>query len=134
MLDAPALSRFATEDQYAQAVVWTSLEQGSTLFVPVTALALAWPTTPRAAHDAIDVLLGLPVTVIDPVDTSRAADIGDVLARAAEPDEIHGYWGAIAAAHLVALSRVRDWPIITDSTAYLHALDPKVEIKLLRNL
>jgi hypothetical protein len=59
VLDTPAITRFAHVDPYAQAVVWAAVEQGATLLVPATALAVAYARSPLSIHDAIGVLLDL---------------------------------------------------------------------------
>jgi hypothetical protein len=70
--------------------------------------------------------------VIDPLDRSRASDVGVLLAEPDEPDEVRTDWTALATAHVVALCRVRGWAAVTDGTARVHALDPRIEVKLLR--
>lgn len=132
VLDVPAITRFARVDPYAQAVVWAAVEQGSTLLVPATALTVAFARSPVSVHDAIGVLLDLPVTLIDALDRSRAGDAGLLLAQADEPDEVPSDWSGMAAAHVVAACRVRGWPVVTDGTAAIHSIDPRVEVKLLK--
>lgn len=92
VLDVAAITRFARVDPYAQAVVWAAVEQGSTLLIPATALTVAYFKSPVSVHDAIGVLLDLPVTLIDALDRSRAGDIGVLLAQADEPDEVPTDW------------------------------------------
>lgn len=133
VLDAPAITAFARNQPYAQALVWASLKEGSVLLVPAAALAEAYAELPTEVHDAVEVLLGLPITILDLLDAARAADVGLLLADPVDPDEIDHYRAAIATGHVVAASRSRDWPVVTDSTARIHALDTTIDIKRLRS-
>jgi hypothetical protein len=66
VLDASALSHFATvKSIYAQAVAWAAFEDNTVLVVPAAALTVAWADIPSSGHEVLEVLLNLPVTVID---------------------------------------------------------------------
>ena len=45
-----------------------------------SALTVAWADIPSSGHEVLEVLLNLPVTVIDTLDRSRAQDVGLFLA------------------------------------------------------
>lgn len=132
VLDAPVISAFARRDQHAEAAVWLAVHHDDTLLLPSLALSVAL-TAPgmsaRAAQDALAVLMAL--AVVDDVDTARAYGIADVRARADRPDELAGDPELLAVAHVVSVAADADFPIITDSTARIHALDPRREVKLL---
>lgn len=132
VLDAPVISAFARRDEQAEAAVWLAVHQDDTLLLPSLALSVAL-TTPgmqsREAQDALAVLMAL--AVVDDVDTARAYGIADVRAHADQLDELDREPELLAVAHVVSAAVDADFPIITDSTARIHALDPRREIKLL---
>ncbi|WNV84899.1 hypothetical protein [Umezawaea sp. Da 62-37] len=55
-----------------------------------------------------------------------------LLAAVSEPDILTHDPAALAAVHVVVLSRERDWPVITDRIERVHAVNPRTEVKLLR--
>ncbi|MBP2337424.1 hypothetical protein JOF41_003602 [Saccharothrix coeruleofusca] len=132
VLDTPAVTLFAQGHPYARAVVWASMEDGNSLAIPGAALAQAYAATPKHDLDALRVLVEPPITVVDPLDAVRARDVGELLA-ADQPDELVHEPTALAAAHTVLLYRLRDWPVVTDRTILLHAIHPRVEVRLIRD-
>lgn len=133
MLDTSAVEWFAAGKDYAHAVVFESMRHITPLLVPSTVLALAYARIPEPAHHAIDVLMGLPIVDLHDIDKTTAKSIGALLAAPIDKDEAHGL-AAMAAAHTVVAARVRDWAVISDSTAHLHAFEgTKVDVKLLRD-
>ena len=52
--------------------MWTAVEEGIVLVVPSTALGKAWAKLTDKDHDVLEVLLRLPVTVVDDLTGTRA--------------------------------------------------------------
>lgn len=132
VLDAPVITAFARRDEHAEAVVWLAVHHDDTLLLPSLALSLALVDPRVAARDAQDALAVLmALALVDDVDTARAYGIADVRARADQPDELAHDPELLAVAHVVSVAADADFPIVTDSTARIHALDPRREVKLL---
>ncbi|MGH3799865.1 MAG: hypothetical protein ACRDTD_07000 [Pseudonocardiaceae bacterium] len=109
VLDASALVAFARgTSSYAAAAVWTAVEESIVLIVPSTALAAAWSELAEEHRPVLDVLLQLPVTVIDNLDESRARAVGQL-------------GGHQADAHAVACAQERGWPLLTAHPAHYTA-------------
>lgn len=121
VLDLSAVLGFARRDSiYLDALVWTAVEEDVVLLLPAGALGLAWADLEPAAHPVLEVLLGLPVTVVDPVTAERSRWIGRVLSGAPTV--------RLDQAHAVACARERDWPLVTaDPDAYTGVVDAVVE-------
>jgi hypothetical protein len=101
VLDASALLAFARGTScYASAAVWTAVEESIVLIVPSTAVAAAWAELADEYHPVLDVLLQLPVTVIDALDERQARAVG---------------WlgGPQTDAHAIACAQERGWPLLT---------------------
>jgi hypothetical protein len=123
ILDTSALEHFATgRSVYARALVWATVEQSNVLVVPTTALTRAWSRIPAEAHPVLEVLLGLPNTVVEILDPPAAHEVGLLLAAA-------GSRGDLAVAHVVWCWRQRGWAILTADPVSLRELDPKVEVE-----
>ncbi|MGH3935552.1 MAG: hypothetical protein ACRDS1_11350 [Pseudonocardiaceae bacterium] len=85
---------------YAAAAVWTAVEESIVLIVPSTAVAAAWAELTDEHRPVLDVLLQLPVTVIDTLDETRARAVGQL-------------GGPQADAHAIACAHQRGWPLLT---------------------
>ncbi len=112
VLDTSALLAFARGTSlYASAAVWTAVEESIVLIVPSTAVAAALTELTDEHRPVLDVLLQLPVTVIDALDESRARAVGQL-------------GGPQADAHAIACAHERGWPLLTDhpdrDTPYKH--------------
>lgn len=106
VLDLSAVLGFARRDAvYLDALVWTAVEEDIVLLVPAGALSLAWAELDPPAHPVLEVLIGLPVTVVDTVTTARSREIGALLTGmpGARFDQVH--------AAVCALER--GWPLVT---------------------
>ncbi len=105
--DASALVAFASQSSvYAAALVWTAVEESIVLVLPATAVAAAWSHLPEKHHPVLEVLLRLPVSVVDDLDASRARTVGQL-------------GGEQRDAHAVACARDRGWPLVTaDASRY----------------
>ncbi len=71
--------------------------------------------------------------VVDPLDAVWARDVGELLAAADQPETLTHEPTALATAHTALLYRLRDWPVVTDRTILLHAIHPRVEVRLIRD-
>jgi hypothetical protein len=77
VLDTSALLAFARgTSSYATAAVWTAVEESIVLIVPSTAVAAAWAELAEEHRPVLDVLLHLPVAVIDNLAEARARAVG----------------------------------------------------------
>jgi hypothetical protein len=115
VLDRSAVVAFASGSSvYAAALVWTAVEEGIVLVVPSTAVAAAWSALPEPHHDALEVLLRLPITVVDDLTVDRAREVG-------------GIGGDPVSAHAVRCSRDRGWPLVTADAAGYDGVDVELE-------
>jgi hypothetical protein len=117
VLDASAIVAFATGDSiYAAALVWTAVEDGIVLVVPSTAIAAAWAQLSDKDHPVLEVLLNMPVTVVDNLDTTRARAVG-------------AFGGEQVSAHALLCARDRGYPLVTaDAAPYTGTRPAGVEI------
>jgi predicted nucleic acid-binding protein len=101
VLDTSALLAFARGTSiYASAAVWTAVEESIVLVVPSTAVASAWAELAVEHRPVLDVLLRLPITVIDALNESRARTVGQL-------------GGPQTDAHAIACAQERGWPLLT---------------------
>lgn len=122
MLDATALAAFAVgRPVYVRALVWAAVEANVVLSVPSAALGRAWALLDPEHHPALQVLLDLPITVIDPLDPASAMESGLLLGAAGQDDVVAGQVAAIA--------RRRGWPAVTGEPGSLRKLDSGVSIE-----
>lgn len=122
VLDHHALAAWARVEPYAQSLVWSAMEVGMVVAVPVATLPLVYAATRESAHDVLRALLDLPVTLLDPLTEADAPALGRILASAADPRALAS--DALALACVVHSARRRGWPVLTGSAAALQALDP----------
>jgi predicted nucleic acid-binding protein len=105
VLDASALIAFARGTSlYAAAAVWTAVEESIVLIVPSTAVAAAWTELTDEQQSVLDVVLNLPVTVVDDLDQVCARTVGQL-------------GGPQADAHAIACAQQRRWPLLTADPA-----------------
>jgi hypothetical protein len=122
VLDTSAVVQFASNTSiYMQSAVWVALEESLVLAIPATSLTEAWAQANPAGHDALEVLLGLPITVIDPLDAAQTRPVGELLAAAPA--------AALRAGHVAYVARRRGWPVITAAAAPLRRIDPKLDVE-----
>jgi hypothetical protein len=122
VLDHHAIAAWARVEPYAQSLVWSAMEVGMVVAVPVAALPLAYAATRESDHDVLRALLELPVTLRDPLTEADAPELGRILAGAADPAALAS--DALALACVVHSAHRRGWPVLTGSAAALRALDP----------
>lgn len=123
VLDTSALDHVATgRSVYARALVWAAVEQNTVLVVPTTALTTAWARIPTHAHPVLEVLLGLPNTVLDILDEPTAHEVGLLLGSTSGA-------GELAVGHVLWCARQRGWPIVTAEPGPLRQLDANVDIE-----
>lgn len=115
VLDGSAVVAFASGSSvYAAALVWTAVEEGIVLVLPSTAVAAAWSALPGPHHDVLEVLLRLPITVVDDLTAGRAREVGAI-------------GGDPVAAHAVLCCRDRGWSLVTADAARHDGLDVELE-------
>jgi len=125
VLDHHALAAWARVEPYAQSLVWSAMEVGMAVAVPVATLPLAYAATRESAHDVLRALLDLPVTLHDPFTEADAPELGRILAGVTDPAALTS--DALALACVVHSAHRRGWPVLTGSAAALRALDPDLE-------
>jgi hypothetical protein len=84
---------------------------GIVLVVPSTAVAAAWAQLPDKDHPVLEVLLNLPVAVVDNLDAIRARAVGAL--GGDQPD-----------AHALLCARDRGYPLITADAARYAGIRP----------
>ncbi|MGH3825024.1 MAG: hypothetical protein ACRDRA_19635 [Pseudonocardiaceae bacterium] len=121
-----AIVGFSTgQSVYAEALVMTAIEENIVLVLPSAALARACALIPRGHELGVDVLLGLPCTVVDPLDTIQARAVGALVQQGGDPGR------DIAAAHVVYCAQRRGWAVVTSEPGPLLSLDSTIEIESL---
>jgi predicted nucleic acid-binding protein len=119
VLDTSAIVAFARrESVYADALVWTAVEETIVLVVPSTAMAAALNQLESKYHPVLEVLLNLPVTVVDPLDARRAQAVGRL-------------GGVQLDAHAAACAQERGWPIVTGDAGRYAEFGDRVEVEVL---
>lgn len=122
VLDASALVAFATgRPVYVRALVWAAVEANIVLAVPSAALGRAWSMLSPEHHAPLQILLDLPITVIDQLDPGAAWESGLLLAAAGHDD--------ISAGQVAASARRRGWPAVTGEPWLLRKIDHSVLIE-----
>jgi hypothetical protein len=122
VLDSSALIAFATgRPVYVRALVWAAVEENMVLAVPSAALGRAWSVLEPEHHAALQVLLGLPNTVIQDLSPAAAQESGLLLASSGQDD--------IVAGQVVTTARRRGWPAVTGDPGALRKLDSRVPIE-----
>ncbi len=69
----------------------------------------------------LEVLLGLPITVIDPLDAAHSRPVGELLAATSAMD--------VRAGHVAHVARRRGWPIITAAPGALRRIDGDLDVE-----
>jgi predicted nucleic acid-binding protein len=87
------------------------------LIMPSTAVAAAWAELAEEHHPVLEVLLQLPVTIVDNLDESRARAVGQL-------------GGHQADAHAMVCAQERGWSLLTaDSGRYARYGQTGVELE-----
>ena len=122
VLDTSAIVQFAsTSSIYMQSAVWVALEENLVLAIPATSLAEAWAEANPEDHDAIEVLLGLPVTVVDPLEDAQTRPVGELLAGAPT--------AGVRAGQVTHVAHRRGWPVITAAPGQVRQIDPALDVE-----
>ncbi|MFI5537169.1 hypothetical protein ACIA5H_12335 [Nocardia sp. NPDC051900] len=121
VFDAAAVVAFANRANYAQAVVWATVDAGNTIVVPSTVLAAARTHIPADRLDLLAVLVGLPHTVVPSFDRTVSPPLTP-LGGAAPADAL------VAAGHVTREAVARTWPCLTSRPRRLRQIDPRVII------
>jgi hypothetical protein len=86
VFDVTAIVDFATaRSVYAEALVMTAIEENIVLVVLGAALARAAALIPAGHELGLDVLLGLPCTIIEALDATQARAVGALLQQRGQP-------------------------------------------------
>ena len=127
VLDATAISDIAIgRSIYAAAFLAAANDVGIALALPAAALQEAWAEADPEDYPFLDLLLGLPLTILDPLDAEAASRSG-ILAR-----DVHAASAFDAgAAQAVLSAQDRNWPVLTVDPAPLRAIDPGLPIETL---
>jgi hypothetical protein len=124
VFDVTAIVGFCTgQSVYAEALVMTAIEENIVLTIPAAALARACALIFRGHELGVDLLLGLPCTVMDPLDTAQARALGTLLQQSGTPSR------DLAAAHVVHCAQQRGWPVVTSDPDPLLSFDSSIEIE-----
>jgi hypothetical protein len=127
VLDASAVHDLTVgRSIYAAAFLAAANDLGIALAIPATALQEVWAAAEPADFPFLELLAGLPLAVLDPLDAT-AAERSGVLAREVQAA---GRWDA-AAAHTVLVAQDRGWPVLTADPAPLRAIDVGLPVELL---
>ena len=122
VLDTSAVVQFASNTSiYMQSAVWVALEESLVLAIPATSLTEAWAQADPSSYDALEVLLGLPITVIEPLDAAQTEPVGKLLAAAPGTD--------LRAGQVAHVARRRGWPVITAAAVPLRRIDPALDVE-----
>lgn len=125
IFDVTAIVGFATaRSVYAEALVMTAIEENIVLVVPGAALARAAALIPASHELGVEVLLGLPCTLVDALDATQARAVGALLQQCGQLDL------DVAVAHVVYCAQ-RGWPVVTDDPGPLLTLNSSLEIESL---
>lgn len=126
VFDVTAIVDFATaRSVYAEALVMTAIEENIVLVVPGVALVRAAALIPAGNELGVDVLLGLPCTVVEALDAPQARAVGALMQQCGQPGV------DVATAHVVYCAQRRGWPVVTNAPGPLLALDSSLEIESL---
>jgi hypothetical protein len=74
-----------------------------------------------ADRDILTVILGLEVTVVPELDQAVADEVGQLLARAGQPEQL-------ALGHAVRCSIQRGWPLVTDRVELARTVSATIEV------
>ncbi|MGW4091605.1 hypothetical protein [Nocardia sp. NPDC004750] len=122
VFDAAAVVAFANRANYAQAVVWATVDAGNTIVVPSTVLAAARTHIPADRLDILAVLVGLPHTVVPSFDRTVSPPLTPLDGAASADDTL------VAAGHVTREAVARTWPCLTSRPRRLRQIDPRVII------
>jgi hypothetical protein len=128
VLDTSAVLDIATGATiYGQAFVSTAMTRGVVLLIPSTCLGRAWTAIPDTGLPLLDLLLEMPVVVVDNLDSATARGLGHVLRSASVPEDLQP--SLLAEGHVVYAARTRGWRILTRAPEPLWAIDPALAIE-----
>ena len=101
----------------------TAIEENIALTIPAAALARACALLPSGHELGVDLLLGLPSTVVDPLDTAQARAVGALTQQSGAPSR------DLAATHVMRCAQQRGWPVVTSDPDPLLSIDRSIEIE-----
>ena len=127
VLDTSAIYAWSRRSPYAEAVVWSSVQDHIVIAVPIPALAAALSQIRERDWDIVDALLDLPVTITTG-DLTRVSVSS--LVKTLRPAGSHAP-AALTAASVVEAATSRGWPVLTSEPYPLHSLAPQLVIEYL---
>jgi hypothetical protein len=131
VLDATAIGDIVIgRTVYGGAFVRAAQQVGITLVLPAVALQEAWAACLEKDWPFVELLLALPVTVVDPLDAS-AAERSALLGRATTARHAASAAFDASAAHSVLVARDRGWPVLTADVRRIRALDATLPVESL---
>ena len=128
VLDTSALQYIAAGSTiYGQAFVAAASSRGVILLVPSTCLSQVWSTAPAAALPLLELLLDLPVVVVDDMDATAARGAGLGLREANLAPDVA--LTMTAEAHVVRAATSRGWRVLSRGPERLWAIDSNLVIE-----
>jgi hypothetical protein len=126
VLDSAAVRDIAVaRSVYGQALLTVAVTHGIPLVVPATALLEAWGSAGEADYPLLDLLTGVSVVVVTPLDVDAAAACGTLIDDAEDVPHL------LATAHVVHVARERGLPVVTPQPDLVRRLAPGLEVDLL---
>ncbi|MFG1793575.1 hypothetical protein [Nocardia altamirensis] len=122
VFDTAAVVGFVNQANYAQAVVWATVNAGNTIVVPATVLGAARAHIPANRLDILAALLDLPHTIVSSFDRCTAEELGATFAGSTDADVL------LPAGHATREAVARDWPCLTARPKKLRQLDSRIII------
>jgi hypothetical protein len=121
VLDTSAVRAFVEQRSvYASALVWTATEEDIVLVIPAAVLTEVRATVAPEHVAVLDVLVGLPVTVVEPLDDRGAGETAEVASRLPA--------AGLANAQAAACALARGWPLVS-AGASRHADLPSLTVE-----
>lgn len=114
---------------YGQAFVAAAAARGVVLLIPSTCLSQAWAALSTVDLPLLELLLELPVVVVDDLDTATARAGGLALRDAAGLADDQRL-SLTAEGHVVHAARARGWRILTRAPDRLWAIDPSLVLEV----
>ncbi|MEV4477326.1 hypothetical protein [Nonomuraea sp. NPDC049504] len=128
VLDSSALTAWSLRSSaYIDAIVWSRAEHREyvvPLITTAAALTAAIAQLPDKAVPVLDALIGMDITIVDPLTSDSAPAVAEIL-RTVAPYAAAQAVTAVSVAHA---ARRRGLPIVTADPIPLRTLWPKAEI------
>ena len=124
MLDTSAVLDVVTASTvYGQAFVAAANQRGVVLLLPGSVLAQTWALAPDDAGPLIELLLDLPVVVVEPLDAATARPAGHAVWHLPDAADL------TVASQVVQAARSRGWRVLTRDPGPLQRIDPRLVVE-----